>query len=96
MLGNHTIKAGAQLDYDQINTYPFADLNGSFNFYGTETGVDFADFLLGIASQYTQNDLRPFYGRNKYAGLYAQDSWRVAQQPHAELRSAMGPHRALV
>ncbi len=77
VLGNHTIKVGAQLDYDQINTHPFADLNGSFNFYGTETGLDFADFLLGIASQYTQNDLRPFYGRNKYVGLYAQDSWRV-------------------
>ena len=77
--GAHTVKAGAQLDYDQINTYPFADLNGSFNFYGTETGLDFADFLLGIASQYTQNDLRPFYGRNKYAGLYGQDSWRVTR-----------------
>jgi hypothetical protein len=79
VVGNHTIKAGAQLGYYQINTYPFADLNGSFNFYGTETGLDFADFLLGIASQYTQNDLRPFYGRNKYAGLYAQDSWRVTR-----------------
>ena len=75
--GNHTIKFGAQLDYDQINTHPYADLNGSFNFYGTETGLDFADFLLGIASQYTQNDLRPFYGRNKYVGLYAQDNWRL-------------------
>jgi hypothetical protein len=77
--GPHTIKLGAQIDYDQINTYPYADLNGSFNFYGTETGVDFADFLLGIASQYTQNDLRPFYGRNKYFGIYAQDSWRVTR-----------------
>jgi hypothetical protein len=77
VVGNHAIRVGAQLDYDQINTHPFADLNGSFNFYGTETGLDFADFLLGIPSQYTQNDLRPFYGRNKYAGLYAQDSWRV-------------------
>jgi hypothetical protein len=77
VLGSHTIKVGGQLDYDQINTHPFADLNGSFNFYGTETGLDFADFLLGIPSQYTQNDLRPFYGRNKYVGLYAQDSWRL-------------------
>ncbi len=75
--GTHTFKFGGQVDYDQINTHPFADLNGSFNFYGTETGLDFADFLLGVASQYTQNDLRPFYGRNKYVGLYAQDSWRV-------------------
>jgi hypothetical protein len=80
VLGNHTIKFGGQADYDQINTYPYADLNGSFNFYGTETGLDFADFLLGIASQYTQNDLRPFYGRNKYAGLYGQDTWRVTNK----------------
>jgi hypothetical protein len=79
VLGNHTLKTGAEFDYYQINTYPFADLNGSFNFYGSETGVDFADFLLGIASQYTQNDLRPFYGRNKYAGVYGQDSWRVSR-----------------
>lgn len=75
--GSHTLKFGAQLDYDQINTDPYADLNGSFNFYGTETGLDFADFLLGIASQYTQNDLRPFYGRNKYIGLFGQDTWRI-------------------
>jgi len=37
----------------------------------------YADFLLGISSQYTQNQLRPFYGRNKYIGLYVEDSWRV-------------------
>ena len=30
----------------------------------------------GIPSQYNQSQLQPFYGRNKYAGLYAQDSWR--------------------
>jgi hypothetical protein len=79
-LGTHTFKVGGQTDYDQINTFPYADLNGSFNFYGTETGVDFADFLLGIASQYTQNDLRPFYGRNKYIGLYGQDTWRITSK----------------
>ncbi len=77
VLGDHTLKTGFQYDAFQINTYPYADLNGSFNFYGTETGLDFADFLLGIASQYTQNDLRPFYGRNRYAGIYGQDSWRI-------------------
>lgn len=78
VLGTHTLKAGVELAYDQINTYPFADQNGSFNIYGTETGLDFADFLLGIASQYSQNDIGAFYGRNRYAGLYGQDSWRLS------------------
>ena len=73
----HTFKIGMHTDYDQINTFPFAQLNGSFQFYGTETGVDFADFLLGVASQYNQNGLRPFYERETYWGAYAQDSWRV-------------------
>jgi outer membrane receptor protein involved in Fe transport len=75
--GTHSIKIGLLLNYFQINTHPFADLNGSFNFYGTETGLDFADFLLGVPSQYTQNDLRSFYGRNQSIGLYAEDSWRL-------------------
>ncbi len=77
VLRTHLLKVGVQLEYDQINTYPSAFLNGSFNFNGTETGSAYADFLLGISSQYTQNQLRPFYGRNKYIGLYAEDSWRV-------------------
>ncbi len=79
VLGTHLIKFGAQLEYDQINTSPFADLNGSFNITGQETGLDFADFLIGVSSIYTQNQLRPFYGRNKYVGLYAQDSWRATR-----------------
>jgi len=77
MWKTHTFKFGMHADYDQINTYPYAQLNGSFQFYGTETGVDFADFLLGIASQYNQNGLRSFYERETYWGAYAQDSWRV-------------------
>ncbi len=39
--------------------------------------LDFADFLLGVPSQYNQSQLQPFYGRNKYVGLYGQDSWRI-------------------
>ncbi|MGB9067856.1 MAG: carboxypeptidase regulatory-like domain-containing protein [Candidatus Acidiferrales bacterium] len=75
--GVHTIKFGAQLQYDQIDTHPYSFLNGSFVVNGDETGSALADFLLGISSVYTQNQLRPFYERNKYVGLYAEDSWRV-------------------
>ncbi len=77
VLGTHTVKVGAEFHYDQVNTNPIAQLNGSFSFFGSETGVDFADYLLGISSQYNQSQLQPFYGRNRYVGLYAQDQWRL-------------------
>jgi hypothetical protein len=77
VVGTHTIKAGAEFHYDQVNTDPIAQLNGNFIFFGSEIGVDFADFLLGIPSQYNQSQLRSFYGRNRYVGVFAQDSWRV-------------------
>lgn len=77
VLGTHTVRAGLDFHYDQVNTNPIAQLNGSFSFFGSETGVDFADFLLGIPSQYNQSQLQAFYGRNKYVGLYVEDSWRI-------------------
>jgi hypothetical protein len=77
VVGQHTMKFGVQFHYDQINTNPIAQFNGNFLFTGSETGSDFADFLLGIPSQYNQSQLQPFYGRSKYWGLYGQDSWRL-------------------
>jgi Carboxypeptidase regulatory-like domain/TonB dependent receptor len=77
IIGTHTLKFGGEFHYDQVNVHAIAQFNGSFLFFGTETGSDFADFLLGIPSQYNQSQLQPFYGRNKYAGIFAQDSWRV-------------------
>jgi hypothetical protein len=77
VVGTHTFKLGGDFHYDQVNTDPIAQLNGNFVFFGGETGDDFADFLLGIPSQYNQSQLQSFYGRNRYVGLYAQDSWRI-------------------
>jgi hypothetical protein len=76
-VNTHTIKFGAEFHADQINAAPIAQFNGNFVFSGTETGVDFADFLIGVPSQYNQSQLNPFYARNKYTGLFAQDSWHV-------------------
>jgi Carboxypeptidase regulatory-like domain/TonB dependent receptor len=79
VIGTHTILVGGEFHYDQVNVNPIAQLNGNFLFFGSETGVDFADFLLGIPSQYNQTQLQSFYDRNKYVGIYAQDSWRVSK-----------------
>ena len=54
--------------------------NGSFAFNGSETGLDFADFLLGVPSSYTQGQASNFYNRNLYMAAFAQDSWKATSQ----------------
>src|SRR5580658_2327327 len=76
-LGSHTLKFGGQFHIDQVNEHPNATFNGTFNINGTETGSPYADFLLGTPSNFTQSSGQPFYLRNRYFGLYVQDSWRV-------------------
>jgi hypothetical protein len=75
--GAHTIKAGVQVSHEQVNVNPNPTFNGSFLFAGTETGSEFADFLIGVASNYNQADSQTFYARHKYAAAFAQDSWRI-------------------
>jgi hypothetical protein len=81
--GTHVLKLGGGFHFDQVNINPDATFNGAFSFTGAETGSDFADFLLGVPSSYAQGDSLAFYLRNKYVGMYAQDSWRVG--PHLTL-----------
>ena len=83
VLGRHMFKVGAGFHLDQVNINPDATYNGAFSFTGAETGSDFADFVLGIPSSYAQGDSLAFYLRNRYAGIYAQDSWRM--RPHLTL-----------
>ncbi len=75
--GPHTVKFGGQYEFSQVRLEPNATFNGTFTFAGTETGSDFADFLLGIPSNYIQSSGGIFYLRNHYGGVFAQDSWRA-------------------
>jgi hypothetical protein len=77
VMGTHTLKFGGQFHWDQVDEHPNATFNGTFNIAGTETGSAFADFLIGVPSNFTQSSGQPFYLRNRYAGLFAQDSWRA-------------------
>jgi hypothetical protein len=77
VLGAHTVKIGGQYQFQQVRLEPNATFNGTFTFAGTETGSDFADFLLGVPSNYIQSSGGVFYLRNQYGGVFAQDSWRA-------------------
>jgi hypothetical protein len=77
VIGAHTLKFGGQFHADQVNEHPNATFNGTFNILGTETGSAFADFLLGVPSNFTQSTGQHFYLRNRYLGAFIQDSWRL-------------------
>jgi len=77
VMSAHTLRFGGQIHKDDVNLVPNAVFNGSFIFSGTETGSDFADFLLGVPSSYIQSYGSTFLLRNHYAGFFAQDSWRA-------------------
>lgn len=77
IIGAHTLKVGAQFHMDQVNNNPNATFNGTFNIDGTETGDPYADFLIGVPSNFTQSSGERFYLRNRYAGVFGQDSWQA-------------------
>ena len=58
---------------------PFASVrNGNFNFTGTETGNDYADYLLGavVPGNFFEASSEIEDPRSQYVGLYAQDSFK--------------------
>jgi hypothetical protein len=73
----HTFKFGGEFRYYQVNERDIPYPNGMFNFIGNETGVDFADYLIGAPVAYTQSSIQMADLRTKYGGAYAQDSFRV-------------------
>lgn len=79
VVGTHTLRFGASFHKAQMDQTLSNVVNGNFTFNtgSTETGIDFADFLIGAPDQFVQGVAEPGNGRNHYIGLYGQDSWRV-------------------
>ena len=77
VIGRHSLKFGGQFHYDQINERNLAAENGQYSFTGNETGIDFADFLIGAPDSLTQASPQILDSRSKYYALFAQDSWRI-------------------
>ena len=88
--GNHTLKFGGEVSWESKDENANNITQGSFSFAGTrsrgtsgtisltQTGIAFADFLLGRADSYSEDqfdvtvNLR--FGRRE---VFAQDTWRV-------------------
>jgi hypothetical protein len=77
VIGKHSLKLGGQFLRQTVKLLPDFTANGQFQFTGYQTGLDFADFLLGLPNLYNQGFSPAFYQRSNYVGLFAQDSWRL-------------------
>jgi len=77
VISTHTMKFGGNVHYNQVTEHDFGANNGTFGFNGTETGSDWADFLIGAPNTFQQGVQAPLHTRSYYLGLYAQDSWRI-------------------
>jgi len=75
--GRHSMKFGGEFRYLQINERNTCAPNGDFTFDGSETGVDFADFLIGAPVSYNQCSQQFLDSRTRYGALYGQDSFQV-------------------
>jgi len=79
--GNHQFKFGGDVLMYRKAQQLFAQTQGGFQFNGGYTGNDFADFLLGDASNYNEAAVKdePQWNSNSYAA-YIQDNWRASSK----------------
>lgn len=76
-MGSHTVKVGGEFRYLQINERNTCAPNGDFTFNGSETGSDFADFLIGAPNSYNQCSRQLLDSRTRYGGAFIQDTYKV-------------------
>jgi len=87
--GKHTARWGGDFRRVGVNTATDANPRGSFIFTGlntsavvsgnpvTGTGYDFADFLLGLPQQTSEQFGQSDHFHGNYWDLYAQDEWKM-------------------
>jgi hypothetical protein len=90
--GNHSLKFGADMRWQQTNGADSAGQQGIFSFNSNETalptatgrgnsGNPFASFLLGVVDTSSYNGLFVVPGlRYQYKAFFAQDDWKVSRK----------------
>jgi hypothetical protein len=76
--GRHTWKAGVTFGAVENNAYFAFAVDGQFFFYGSNTGSDLADFLIGAPEFYDQYPKGFSAIRSKQYSGFLQDEWKVS------------------
>src|SRR3984885_1970117 len=78
IMGNHSLNVGGEYRSYQLNVRNICGPNGYFDFDGNETGLDYADFILGAPQEYVQCTVQYLNNRAKYYGGFVQDTYKAA------------------
>lgn len=78
--GKHVIQTGALYIFGVKRQNAFSSTNGIFTFNGVHTGDPAADYLLGLDSSYSQQNVeRRYYDHYRQFEPYVQDDWKVSR-----------------
>ena len=75
--GKHQMGFGAAITGWDSNVNGNVFAIGVFTFNGSMTGRSLADYMLGSVATLAQSGPNTTYIRDKYFGLYGQDSWKI-------------------
>ena len=82
--GNHTMKFGADVRRARFDQFYYYNVNGEYNFYGTGNDVIvggdgdyYAQYLLGLADNYSQGSGQSEAIRTFSIYPFVQDSWKI-------------------
>ena len=91
VLGNHTLKFGADIRYMRFDQTLYYNVNGYYQYSNTDpnspqlladpvNGIynSIPDYLLGLPYSYSQGSAQTEHVRNNAYYLFAQDSWRLS------------------
>jgi hypothetical protein len=77
-LGNHNLSFGFHGEISKIDVNNLYRQPGNFTFNANNTNDAIASFLFGYVYEFSQASGQFFNARNKFYGVYGQDSWKVA------------------
>jgi hypothetical protein len=82
VIGNHSLKFGADVRRQRFDQTLYFDVNGEFFVDGTSTNSTlgdtvFSDYMLGFPGSYGQGSAQVENVRNTGLYLFAQDSWKI-------------------
>src|SRR5687768_14583503 len=75
--GNHSLKIGGEVSYENIIHDTLLDNYGVFLFNSSKTGNAYADFLLGLPSNFTQDAPIRKIDSGSYFSVFVQDDFRI-------------------